>query len=301
MKIRANGIEIEVEDSATQDASFAAKPAVLLIMGLGLQLIAWPPDLVQGLEDAGYRVIRFDNRDVGLSTRMDAAGKPNQMWASLQYKLGFTPAAPYSLSDMAADAIGVLDALGVRQAHVVGVSMGGMIAQRVALAVPQRVLSLTSIMSSSGAKGLPGPTPEVLRAMLSRPTGSSKAAVIEHSLALFRAIGSPAFPLPEADLRARITRGVERAFYPVGTLRQMVAVVSDHARAALLGRIASPTLVVHGTADPLVPLACGQDTARRIPGAKLVTIDGMGHDLPPEPVRRILAALLSHITAYPAA
>jgi pimeloyl-ACP methyl ester carboxylesterase len=301
MKIRANGIEIEVEDSSSQDASFAAKPAVLLIMGLGLQLIAWPPEMVQGLEDAGYRVIRFDNRDVGLSTRMDAAGKPNLMWASLQYKLGFTPAAPYSLSDMAADAIGVLDALGVRQAHVVGVSMGGMIAQRVALAVPQRVLSLTSIMSSSGAKGLPGPTPEVLRAMLSRPTGSSKAAVIEHSLALFRAIGSPAFPLPEADLRARITRGVERAFYPVGTLRQMVAVVSDQARAALLGRIAAPTLVVHGTADPLVPLACGQDTARRIPGAKLVTIDGMGHDLPPEPVRRILAALLSHITAHPAA
>ncbi|CAM8665872.1 MhpC Predicted hydrolases or acyltransferases (alpha/beta hydrolase superfamily) [Comamonadaceae bacterium] len=301
MKIRANGIDIEVEDSAAQDASFATKPAVLLIMGLGLQLIAWPPEMVQGLEDAGYRVIRFDNRDVGLSTRMEAAGKPNLMWATLQYKLGFTPAAPYSLSDMAADAIGVLDVLGVRQAHVVGVSMGGMIAQRVALAVPQRVLSLTSIMSSSGAKGLPGPSPEVLRAMLSRPTGNSKAAVIEHSVGLFRAIGSPAFPFQEAELHARITRGVERAFYPVGTLRQMVAVVSDHTRAALLGRIAAPTLVVHGTADPLVPLACGQDTARRIPGAKLVTIEGMGHDLPPEPVRRILAALLSHITAHPAA
>jgi pimeloyl-ACP methyl ester carboxylesterase len=270
-------------------------------MGLGLQLIAWPPEMVQGLEDAGYRVIRFDNRDVGLSTRMEEMGKPNLMWASLQYKLGFKPAAPYTLSDMAADAIGVLDALGVRQAHVVGVSMGGMIAQRLALAVPQRVLSLTSIMSSSGAKGLPGPAPEVLRAMLSRPTGSSKAAVIEHSVGLFRAIGSPAFPFQEAELRSRITRGVERAFYPVGTLRQMVAVVSDHARAALLARIAAPTLVVHGTADPLVPLACGQDTARRIPGAKLVTIEGMGHDLPPEPVRRILAALLSHITAHPAA
>lgn len=301
MKIRANGIDIEVEDSAAQDVSFATKPAILLIMGLGLQLIAWPPEMVQGLEAAGYRVIRFDNRDVGLSTRMEEMGKPNLMWASLQYKLGFKPAAPYSLSDMAADAIGVLDALGVRQAHVVGVSMGGMIAQRVALAVPQRVLSLTSIMSSSGAKGLPGPAPEVLRAMLSRPTGSSKAAVIEHSVGLFRAIGSPAFPFQEAELRARITRGVERAFYPVGTLRQMVAVVSDHTRAALLGRIAAPTLVLHGTADPLVPLACGQDTARRIPGAKLVTIEGMGHDLPPEPVRRILAALLSHITAHPAA
>ncbi|WP_296508998.1 alpha/beta hydrolase [Rhodoferax sp.] len=295
MKIRANGIEIEVEDSAARDASFADKPTVLLIMGLGLQLIAWPPEMVAGLEAAGYRVICFDNRDVGLSTRMDAMGKPNLMWASLQYKLGFTPAAPYSLSDMAADAIGVLDALGVRQAHVAGVSMGGMIAQRVALAVPQRVLSLTSIMSSSGAKGLPGPAPEVLRAMMSRPMGTSKAAMVDHSVALFRAIGSPAFPIPEADLRARITRGVERALYPVGTLRQMVAVVSDKDRAALLGRITAPTLVVHGSADPLVPLACGEDTARRIPGATLLRIDGMGHDLPAEPVRRILAALLAHI------
>jgi pimeloyl-ACP methyl ester carboxylesterase len=299
MQIHANGIDIEVEDSALRDASFSGKPTVLLIMGLGLQLIAWPKEMVDGLEAAGYRVIRFDNRDAGLSSRMESMGKPNLMWASLQYKLGFTPAAPYSLSDMAADAIGVLDALGVAQAHVVGVSMGGMIAQRVALAAPQRVRSLTSIMSSSGAKGLPGPTPEVLRAMLSRPMGSSKAAVIDHSVALFRAIGSPAFPLPEVELRARITAGVERALYPVGTLRQMVAVVSDHARAALLPRVTAPTLVVHGTADPLVPLACGEDTARRIPGANLVTIEGMGHDLPPEPVRRILAALLPHLAAQP--
>ncbi len=301
MQIHANNIQIEVDDSAARDASFGAKTPVLLIMGLGLQLIAWPQEMVDALEAAGYRVIRFDNRDAGLSTRMEAAGKPNLMWASLQYKLGFTPAAPYSLTDMAADAIGVLDALGVERAHVVGVSMGGMIAQRVALAVPQRVLSLTSIMSSSGAKGLPGPKPEVLRAMMTRPDGSSKAAVIEHSVELFLAIGSPAFPLPEAELRARVTRGVERAFYPAGTLRQMVAVVSDHARAALLRRITAPTLVVHGTADPLVPLACGQDTARRIPGAKLVTIEGMGHDLPPEPVRHILAALLPHLAAHPAA
>lgn len=299
MKIRANGLDIEVEDSAARDASFSGKPAVLLIMGLGLQLIAWPNDMVDALETAGYRVIRFDNRDAGLSSRMEAMGKPNLMWATLQYKLGFTPAAPYSLSDMAADAIGVLDALGVARAHVVGVSMGGMIAQRVALAVPQRIRSLTSIMSSSGAKGLPGPAPEVLRAMLSRPMGSSKAAVIDHSVALFRAIGSPAFPFSEAELRARVTAGVERAFYPVGTLRQMVAVVSDHARAALLSRITAPTLVIHGADDPLVPVACGEDTARRIPGATLVTLQGMGHDLPPEPVRRILAALLPHLAAQP--
>lgn len=295
MKIRANGIHIEVEDSAQTDASFASKPAVLLIMGLGMQLIAWPPEMVDALEKAGYRVVCFDNRDVGLSSHFDALGKPNLLWASLKYKLGLVPAAPYSLGDMAADAIGVLDALKIDQAHVVGVSMGGMIAQRVAIAAPQRTLSLTSIMSTSGARGLPQAAPEVVRVLLSRPTGTSTTAVVEHTMRLFKAIGSPAYPAPEAEMRARVTAGVQRAFHPVGTLRQMLAIVADITRAALLSRITAPTLVVHGKADPLVPLACGEDTARRIPGAKLLTIDGMGHDLPPEPVRQILAALIPHL------
>lgn len=295
MKIRANGIDIEVEDSAQADASFASKPAVLLIMGLGMQLIAWPPEMVRALEEAGYRVVRFDNRDVGLSSHLDALGKPNLLWASVKYKLGLVPVAPYTLSDMAADAVGVMDALAIQEAHVVGVSMGGMIAQRVALAAPARTLSLTSIMSTSGARNLPPPAPKVLRMMLSRPTGTSSAAVVEHMVRLFKAIGSPAYPTPEADMRVRVTAGVQRALHPVGTLRQMLAVVADITRAALLHRIAAPTLVIHGKADPLVPLACGEDTARRIPGARLVVIDGMGHDLPPEPVRQILAALIPHL------
>ncbi len=299
MKIRANGIDIELEDSARYDLSFTRKPAVLLIMGLGMQLIAWPQALVEGLEAAGYRVIRFDNRDAGLSTYMDAAGKPNLMWASLQYKLGLSPAAPYTLSDMAADALGVLDALELPQAHVAGVSMGGMIAQRLALAAPQRVRTLTSIMSSSGAKHLPGPTPDVLRAMLSAPAGRTPQAAIDHAVALFRAIGSPAYPVPEAELQAQVRAAVMRAHHPAGTLRQMVAVAADASRAALLPRISAPTLVVHGTADPLVPFACGQDTARRIPGATLLAIDGMGHDLPPEPTRRILGALRDHCDRNP--
>lgn len=297
MKIRANGIDIEVEDSAQTDASFARKPAVLLIMGLGMQLIAWPPEMVRALEDAGYRVVRFDNRDVGLSSHFDVLGKPNLLWASLKYKLGLVPAAPYSLSDMAADAIGVLDALQIEKAHVVGVSMGGMIAQRVALAAPQRTLSLTSIMSTSGARGLPQAAPEVVRVLLSRPAGTSTTAVVEHTMRLFKAIGSPAYPVPEAEMRERVTAGVQRALHPVGTLRQMLAIVADITRAALLSRITAPTLVIHGKADPLVPLACGEDTARRIPGARLVTITGMGHDLPPEPVRQILAALIPHLKA----
>ena len=297
MKIRANNIDIEVEDSAQRDPSFKSKPTVLLIMGLGMQLVAWPPEMVQAIEQAGYRVVRFDNRDIGLSTHFDALGTPNLLWASLKFKLGLVPAAPYSLSDMAQDALGVLDALGIAQAHVVGVSMGGMIAQRVAIAAPQRILSLTSIMSTSGARGLPSPRPEVLRAMLTRPNGSSQQAVVDHSVRLFQAIGSPAYPTPEAELRTRVAAALQRSFHPAGTLRQMVAIAADVTRAALLSRITSPTLVVHGKADPLVPYPCGEDTARRIPNAKLVAIDGMGHDLPPEPVRQIMAALIPHLRA----
>ncbi len=297
MKIRANGIDIEVEDSAQSHPASADKPVVLLIMGLGMQLIAWPPQMLQGLVDAGYRVVRFDNRDVGLSSHFDQLGKPNLLWASLKYKIGLVPAAPYSLSDMAADALGVLDALGIAKAHVVGVSMGGMIAQRVAIAAPQRTLSLTSIMSSSGARGLPQADPKVMQAMISRPNGTSAQAVVDHTVRLFKAIGSPAYPTPEDELRARVLEGIHRSFHPVGTLRQMVAIVSDITRAAQLLRITSPTLVIHGKADPLVPYGCGEDTARRIPGAKLVGIDGMGHDLPPEPVTQILAAMVPHLNA----
>jgi pimeloyl-ACP methyl ester carboxylesterase len=159
MKIKANGIQIEVEDTGA-DGSQNDRPVVLLIMGLGMQLIAWPPALVQGLVDAGFRVIRHDNSDIGLSQHFDHLGVPNLVWATLQHRLGLSPKAPFTLSDMAADAVGVLDALKIERAHIVGVSMGGMIAQRVAIAAPKRVLSLTSIMSSSGARGLPRAKPQ---------------------------------------------------------------------------------------------------------------------------------------------
>ena len=296
MKIRANGIQIEVEDSGA-DGTQNERPAVLLIMGLGMQLIAWPPALVQALVDAGYRVIRHDNRDIGLSQHFDHLGQPNLLWQGLKHRLGFTPRSPYSLRDMAADAIGVLDALQLRQAHVVGVSMGGMIAQRVALAAPARVASLTSIMSSSGARDLPQARPEVLRAMLSRPASAAPADVAEHYVKLFRTIGSPGFPVSEDELRERVLQGIRRSFHPVGSLRQMLAIVADVTRAAELARVISPTLVLHGRADPLVPFACGEDTARRIPGAKLVGVDGMGHDLAPGVVQRLLGPLLPHLNA----
>ena len=295
MKIRANGIDIEIEDSAAD--SPAGKPVALLIMGLGMQLVAWPPAMVQGLADAGFRVVRFDNRDIGLSQHFDALGTPNLLWEGLKYRFGFKTTPPYTLQDMAGDALGVLDALQIARAHVVGVSMGGMVAQRLALLAPDRITSLSTIMSSSGARGLPEASPAVTRALLSRPADKSRQAVIDHSVKLFQTIGSPGFPMQDVELRERVTYSTERSFHPQGITRQMLAIVADSTRADALPAITAPTLVVHGRADSLVPFACGEDTARRIPHAKLVGIDGMGHDLPPGVVARLLPLLIAHIRA----
>lgn len=300
MKIRANGIDIDIEDTAEinpHDGDAYTRPVVLLIMGLGMQLVAWPPQMVDALVDAGFRVVRMDNRDIGLSEHFDHLGKPNLLLAGIRYKLGMRLRPGYTLEDMAQDSLGVLTALGIGRAHIVGVSMGGMVAQRVAIAAPQRVLSLTSIMSSSGAKGLPPARQEILRALLSRPASSDPQAVVAHYVKLFKAIGSPGYPIPEADMRLRILNGVLRSFHPVGSLRQMFAILADTTRAEQLARISSPTLVLHGRADPLVPFAHGEDTARRIVNARLVGFDGMGHDLPPEPVALMLDEIIGHIRA----
>jgi pimeloyl-ACP methyl ester carboxylesterase len=299
MKVQANGLQIEIEDSASAvaDPAHLKRPVVLLIMGLGMQLVAWPDAFVQALLAVGYRVVRFDNRDIGLSTAMDHLGKPKIPWTMVKLQLGLHPQPPYPLSDMAADALGVLDALGIARAHVVGLSMGGMIAQRVAIAAPERVLSLTCIMSSSGARGLPGPTSAVLRAMMRKPAGSDEESVIEYFQDFFRVIASPAFPIAAEEMRAAIRQAYRRSYRPVGTQRQMLAVVTDTGRAALLSRIACPTLVLHGRADPLVPFANAEDTARRIPGAQLKGIDGMGHDLPAQAVQLLLQALIPHVQA----
>ena len=295
MKIRANGINIEVDDTGTAPAADGtARPVVMLIMGLGMQLIAWPMDLVQGLVDAGYRVVRFDNRDIGLSQHFDGAGVPNIIWAGVKTRLGLTVQAPYTLTDMANDAIGVLDALNIANAHIVGVSMGGMIAQRVALAAPQRCLSLTSIMSTSGARNLPQTKPHVVRALISRPATLDPKDIGDFYVKLISVIGSPGFPVPEAEVRARAAIAFQRSYHPQGVSRQMMAIMADTRRAGELKNVKVPTLVVHGTQDVLVPFACGQDTAKRIPGAKFVPIEGMGHDLPPGVVQRLLVSLIPH-------
>jgi pimeloyl-ACP methyl ester carboxylesterase len=292
MKVGANGLSFEVEDSGPA----GERAPVLLVMGLGMQLTAWPQALVDALAAAGHRVIRFDNRDIGLSTWLDHLPVPNLLWESMKLRCGLPVRAPYTLADLAADGFGVLDALGVRRAHVVGASMGGMIAQRMALAAPERVCTLTSIMSSSGARRLPGPQPRVLQVLLGRPKDFGESAVLDHYVRLFQAIGSPGFPEPTEVLRERIRASVRRGgYHPAGSARQLAAIAADTTRADALRHIRVPALVLHGAADPLVPLACGEDTARRIPGAQLVTIPGMGHDLPPGVVERLLPPLLAHL------
>ena len=289
MNITHNGLRIEYEIDGDEHA-----PAVLFTMGLGMQLTAWPSSLVQALVQAGHRVIRFDNRDIGLSSQLSHLGVPNIGWQLVRSRLGLPIRSPYSLQDMASDAIGLLDALGVQRAHLVGVSMGGMISQRVAATVPQRVISLTSVMSSSGAPGLPGPRPHVARALLKRPRSQRPEHVAAHALNMFRLIGSPAFPQDLPAFEQRVLADAVRSHHPAGVARQLLAVASDTGRHTVLKGINCPTLVMHGTADPLVPLACGQDTAARIAGARFESIDGMGHDWPPG----VAALLADHIVPH---
>ena len=275
MQIVANGIGIEVDDQGPAGAD-----PLLLIMGLGMQLIGWPDELVQMLVARGFRVIRLDNRDAGLSQGFDHLGVPNLALAALQHTLHIGVRAPYRVADMAADALGVLDVLGVQRAHVCGASMGGMIAQHLAAGHPGRVKSLTLMMTTSGSRRLPQAHWKVQKAMISRPDGRDPDAVVAHLQRLLALIGSPAYPAEPERLRARLLASVQRAWRPAGTARQLAAIVSDGDRSELLARIQSPTLVIHGQADPLVPVAAGHDLQARIAGARADVVPGMGHDLP---------------------
>ena len=288
--LNANGIRIAFE--TTGDAKGVP---MLLIHGLGMQLTAWPDEFVDGLAEQGFYVIRFDNRDCGLSTKFEAAGTPNLAVAWLKMRLRLPLRPPYTLDDMALDALAVLSALGVARAHVVGVSMGGMVAQLLAAHHGHRVLSLTSIMSSSGRRGLPGPTRAVRSAMLRRPRDPGNVdSILDNAVALWRTIGSPAYPTPEPVLRQRVLRALRRSNCPSGVARQMMAIAAAPDRSPLLGQLAMPTLVIHGAADPLVPSACGVDVAERVPGARLEIIEGMGHDLPAQLIERLLALIDLH-------
>jgi pimeloyl-ACP methyl ester carboxylesterase len=292
--LRCNGLEIEYESLGE-----AGAPSILLIMGLGMQLLAWPDAFCRRLVERGFRVVRFDNRDVGLSAHISGAKRPNLVWAMIAARLRLPLRTPYTLSDMADDAIGVIDGLGIARAHVVGASMGGMIAQVLAARFPQRVLSLTSIMSSSGNPRLARPKPDALKALLSRPANPHNAeSVIDHLVRVFGIIGSPGFPPDPAELRERVGRSVRRGYYPEGVARQLVAVIASGDRRKLLNTIVAPTLVIHGAADPLVPPDAGRDTARNIPGARLMLIEGMGHDLPPALFERLAEAIAAHCVSH---
>jgi pimeloyl-ACP methyl ester carboxylesterase len=282
MKVRANGLMIEVDDQGPRNA-----PVVLLVMGLGMQLTGWPDELVALLLDQGFRVVRFDNRDAGLSDGFDHAGVPSIALSALRHSLRLPVRSPYALKDMAADAVGVLDALGVARAHIVGASLGGMICQHVAAAWTERVASVTLIMTTSGSRRLPGPTKVARRALLSQPADRDPEALIAHSIKVFTAIGSPAYRLSPVEMRERAAASIARASRPQGSARQLLAIAADGDRTPMLARIQAPTQVIHGVLDPLVPVESGRDLVRRIPGALGDFIEGMGHDLPPQLLGRI--------------
>ena len=284
----SNGIEIEYETLGDP-----AGAPVLLIMGLGAQLVRWPQAFCQALVDAGHHVIRFDNRDVGLSSKM--SGKVPLVRTALRAVVGLPSALPYTLHDMAEDARGLLDALSLPSAHVIGASMGGMIGQLLCALHPDRVRSFVSIMSSSGDLRLPGPSLDLRMRLLRRAPANDRAARVEHVADIFRRIGSPGFPIPMEDLRARSARELDRCDYPAGFRRQVAAIVGSPSRLALLSRIRAPTLIIHGAADPLVPVAAAHDLQRRISGAAIEIIDGMGHDLPPAILPRVTQRIVAHL------
>jgi pimeloyl-ACP methyl ester carboxylesterase len=290
MQISANGLRIEVEDHGAP----SGEPLVL-VMGLGMQLLAWPDDFVAMLVSRGFRVIRFDNRDIGLSQHFDALGVPNVALVGMKAALGLHVKAPYTLADMAADAVGVLDALGIARAHWVGASMGGMILQHVGSTHADRVKSLALLMTTSGARRLPGPSMKVRGALLGKPADPSRLeSIVDHYVRLYGLIGSPGFPQPAALLRERLTRSITRSYHPAGVARQLVAIVADGDRTARLAHIAAPTAVLHGRADPLVPVAAAHDLAARIRASTLDVIDGWGHDLPPGVWPRLVERIASN-------
>lgn len=290
-KVSANGIDIEYHSFGAADAA-----SILLIAGLGLQLIGWTLPFCNALASMGFRVIRFDNRDVGLSTHFAEAQVPDFTAVAAALARGERPEIPYTLYDMADDAEGLLDALGIEQAHMVGRSIGGMIAQLVAGQHPGRTLSLTSIMSSSGYPTLPAPTPDAMSVLTNRLPHPLRdpQGFLDHSVRAARVLSSPDFPFDEAAQRTQALAAAKRAYNPAGFGRQIAAVVAGGDRRALPNTITAPTLVLHGTADPLIPLAAGEDTAANIPGAQLRVFEGMGHEIPPElyqPMAKAIATM----------
>jgi pimeloyl-ACP methyl ester carboxylesterase len=287
----ANGVRLAYDDFGN-----ANDPAILLIMGMATQMTAWPLSFCRGLADRGFYVVRYDNRDVGLSEKMLTARIPSTLDMMLKAGINRPLKVSYKLDDMATDALELMNALNLNQAHVVGVSMGGMIGQVLAAKHSSRICSLTSIMSSSGDPNLPRASKKVTRALLKRYLGLVKPG-LKSTIAFQRLIGSPGFPQSDDELNEKVRAAFQRSFYPPGFARHMAAIMASGSRVELLKAIKTPSLVIHGRDDVLVPLACGVDTARQIPNAALKIIDGMGHNLPESLVPILTDLVADHVLA----
>jgi pimeloyl-ACP methyl ester carboxylesterase len=290
-----NGLQIAYEEYGDAD-----DPVLLMVQGLGMPLTAWPPVLVEALVAQGFRVIIFDNRDIGRSQVLHQMKVPNVLWQTLRLKLHMRIKAPYQLDDMMRDVEGLMDALGIESVHLVGVSMGGMISQLLAIHEPRRVRSLTSIMSTTNDRKLPGPTKAVSRHIVRGPKAPTDEARLEYHWKLWRLLGSPAYPLSDEELGRFLQRVFERGITAQGIARQTLAIFAAPNRVEKLQKLDVPTLVIHGEADPLIPVECGIQAAEAIPGAKLVTIPGMGHDLPEALTPRLTRMIAEHAKAVEA-
>lgn len=290
--IRVGELDIAYESQGPISA-----PAILFIQGLGMPLTAWPDEFIQAFLDEGFRTVCFDNRDIGRSSKLDHFQVPNISWQAFRYALGIGVQAPYTLQSMANDASGLLEALKIDRAHVVGISMGGMIAQLLAIASPNSLLSLTSIMSTTGRRSLPKPAAKIRRQLLRRPRSNELSDVLDHGMKTWRLIGSPAYPASEEERRAFLLRNVKRGVPRQGIARQLLAIAAASPRTEQLMKISVPTLVIHGRDDPLVPVAAGKDTANSIPGASLHVVSGMGHDLPAPVLGHLAEEMILHFRA----
>ncbi len=295
-QITANGITIEYDERGNPN-----DPALLLIMGYTAQMVAWPATFCDMLAAEGYRVIRFDNRDVGLTQKFEEFGVPNLQEAIAGMAKGNVPDSAYTLEDMADDAAGLLDALGISAAHIMGASMGGMIAQLFALRHPQKTLSLISVMSSTGRPGVGQPTPEAAAALFAAPASTSREDVVEHALKTSKVLGSPANEIDEDKFRELSGMVYDRGYYPQGIPRQYVAILATPPRHDRLHEITAPTLVIHGADDALIQPDGGEDTAKSIPGAVLEIVEGMGHDLPPQRWQQLVDLITGHAKGSAAA
>src|SRR5471030_1806123 len=287
-------VDLDQVSLAYQSIGRASDPALLLVIGLGGQLIHWPDEVVVALCQQGFRVIRYDNRDVGLSTWIQPPASANLTYEVLRYKLGLPVSAPYSLTDMADDALGLMDSLHVRQFHVLGASMGGMIAQHLAAMAPDRIESLTLIMTSSGAPGLPMPSPALLN-LLARREAPNRQAAIEQQADLLAALGSPEVKDDRSVLLQQAAQSYDRAFNPQGVERQIMAILAEPSRVELLDHLRLPVLVVHGTADPLLPVMHGIHVAAHIQGSQLKLIPGLAHRFQEAFKAPLLGAVLPYL------